>query len=155
MAAGYTVETAGDVALSAATAKTVLNVIPATNAPLRIVEVGVSFDGTSTTDTPIVVELCASTQATAGTKTTQAPVQIRGPLRTVQAAGARSYSAEPTVLTTLKRWRIHPQAGILYLLPLGREIEAYDVASATKGLCLRVTSAQSMNVQGYIEFEEG
>ena len=155
MPAGYTVETAGDVALSAATAKTILNVVPAANSPLRIVEIGVSFDGTSTTGTPVVVELCKSTQATAGTSTSQTPQQSRGPLRTVQASGARSYTAEPTVLTTIKRWRIHPQAGVIYLLPLGREIEAFDVAASTKGLCLRVTSAQTQNAQGYIEFEEG
>lgn len=155
MAAGYTVETAGDVALVAATVKTVLAVIPAAGAPLRIVAWSGSFDGISTTGTPIVVELMKSTQASAGTSTAQTPQQIRGALRTVQAAGARAYTVEPTVLTTLQRWRIHPQAGIPYLYPLGREIEAFDLAATTKALVLRVTSAQTQNFQGFLEVEEG
>jgi len=41
MAARYSAETGGDVALSAATAKTILNVIAGSNAMLRIVELAV------------------------------------------------------------------------------------------------------------------
>ena len=152
MAAGYTIETAGDVALTAATARTILNVINAANSLIRLCEFGVSFDGVSATAEPVTVELCSSTQATAGTSTSQPPVQIRGPTRTVQATGARSYTAEPTALTTLKRWLVHPQTGIVMQFPLGREPEQTTTAD---GLCLRVTAPATLNCQGYIEFEEG
>lgn len=152
MAAGYTVETTTDVALSAATAKTILSVINAANSLIRLCEFSVSFDGTSGTAEPVTVELCSSTQATAGTSTSQTPVQIRGPTRTVQASGARNYTAEPTVLTVLKRWLVHPQTGLVIQFPLGREPEQVTTADA---LCIRCTAPATVNAQGYIEFEEG
>ena len=53
MPAGYVVETTADVALSAATAKTILSVINASNALIRITELAVSFDGVSATAEPV------------------------------------------------------------------------------------------------------
>ncbi len=153
MAARYSVETTGDVALSAATAKTILSVICGSNALLRIIELGVSFDGTTATAEPVTVELCSSTQATAGTSSSQTPVQTGGPTRTVQASGARNYTAEPTVLTVLKRWLVRPDGGLFVLQsPLGREPEQVTTADA---LCLRCTAPASVNAQAYLEFEEG
>jgi len=152
MATGYTVETNGDVALTAATPKTIMSVINATNGLIRIVEIGVSFDGVTSTAEPVTVELCSSTQATAGTSTAHTIAQIRGSSRTVQATAARDYSGEPTTLTTLKRWLVHPQTGMVIQFPLGREPEQTVTADA---LCLRLTAPASVNVQGYMEFEEG
>lgn len=154
MPAGYTVETTADVALSAATAKTILSVIAAASKPLRVVEFGVSFDGTSATAEPVTVELCKSTQATTGTSTSQSPVQIRGATRTADASGARNYTAEPTVLTAIKRWLVHPQTGIVIPFPLGREPET-AIAADAEALCLRLTAPATVNAQAYIEFEEG
>ncbi|HEU4603744.1 MAG TPA: hypothetical protein VFS24_17345 [Steroidobacteraceae bacterium] len=152
MAAGYTVDSNGTIALSASTAKTVLSVINAANSLIRIVEFALSFDGTSGTATPALIELCYSTQAGVGASTSTTPQQVRGPTRTVQASGARNYTSEPTVLTTWKRWLVHPQTGIIVQFPLGREPECVVTADA---LCLRCTAAASVNVAGYIEFEEG
>lgn len=152
MPAGYTVETTANVSLSAATAKTVLSVVCASNAPIRICEFGISFNGTSPTAEPVTVELCSSTQAGAGTSTSQSPVQIRGPTRTVQASGARNFSAEPTTLTVLKRWLVHPQSGIVIQSPLGREPEQVVTADA---ICIRCTAPAAVSASGYIEFEEG
>jgi len=151
-APGYTVESSGDIALSAATAKTILSVINASNAIIRITEIGVSFDGTSGTAEPVTVELCGSTQGGAGTSTSHTIAQVRGPTRTVQATGARNYTAEPTTLTVRKRWLVHPQTGLVIQFPLGREPEQVTSANA---LCLRCTAPATVNVQGYIEFEEG
>jgi hypothetical protein len=151
MSAGYTVETTGDVALTAATAKTILSVINAANSLIRICEFSVSFDGTSGTAEPVTVELCSSTQAGAGTSTSQTPVQCRGPARAALATGARNYTAEPTVLTVLKRWLVHPQTGMVIQFPLGREPEQITTADA---LCLRCTAPATLNAQAYIEFEE-
>lgn len=149
---GYTVESTADIALSAATAKTVLSVINAANSLIRITEIGASFDGVSSTAEPVTVELCSSTQATAGTSTSHTIVQCRGPTRTVQATGARNYTAEPTTLTVLKRWLVHPQTGFVIQFPLGREPEQVTTADA---LALRCTAPATVNFQGYIEFEEG
>lgn len=152
MPAGYTVETAGDIALTAATAKTIMSIINAANGLIRLCELSVSFDGTSGTAEPVTVELCSSTQATAGTSTSHTIVQCRGPTRTVQATAARNYTAEPTVLTTLKRWLVHPQTGLHIQFPLGREPEQVVTADA---LCVRCTAPAGVNCQGHLEFEEG
>lgn len=152
MAAGYTAETNGDVALSAATAKTVLSVINAANSLIRICEFGIGCDGTSSTAEPITVELCYSTQATAGTSTSHTITQIRGATRTVQATAARNYTAEPTSLTVWKRWLLHPQTSMVVQFPLGREPECTVTSDA---LLLRCTAPATVNVQAYIEFEEG
>lgn len=149
---GYTVESNGDISLTAATARTILSVINAANSLIRICELSVSFDGTSGTAEPVTVELCSSTQATAGTSTSHTIAQVRGPTRTVQATGARAYTAEPTVLTVLKRWLAHPQTGLVIQFPLGREPEQVTTSDA---LCIRCTAPANVNVQGYLEFEEG
>lgn len=152
MAAGYTVDTTGDVALTAATAKSIVSVVAAANAPIKVTEISVSFDGTSSTAEPVTVELCLSTEATAGTSTSQTPVQIRGATRTVQASGKRNFTAEPTVLTAVKRWLVHPQTTYTIQFPLGREVEQNTTQDA---VVLRCTAPASVNCQGYIEFEEG
>jgi hypothetical protein len=154
MAAGYVLRTAGTVALTAATAKTIVNVIAGTTALFRICELSVSFDGATATAVPATVDLCASTQAGAGTPgSSPAPTQIRGPTRTVQAAGRLAYSAEPTVLTVLKSWLVPVFNGLFVIqFPLGREPE--QIVSANAYL-IRVTAPAVVNVMGYLEIEEG
>jgi hypothetical protein len=151
MPAGYTVETTADVALTAATAKTILGIVAASGVACRLVEAGISFDGVSATAEPVTVELCRSSGAGAGTSTSQTPVQTRGATRTVQCSGARNYTAEPTTLTVLKRWLLHPQTGMMHQLPLGREPEH----TGAGGLFLRCTAPANVNAQAYMEFEEG
>jgi hypothetical protein len=151
---GYVIETAGAIALTAATAKTILNVISGANAINRLTELSVSFDGVTPTAVPVLVELCYSTQATAGTPgASPTPTQIRGATRTCQATAGRNYSAEPTVLTTWKRWLVPAFNGLLVVqFPLGREPEQIVTAD---GMLLRCTAPAGVNVQGYMEFEEG
>jgi len=153
MPARYTVESNGDVALVAATAKTIVNWINGANALVRAIELAVSFDGTSSTAEPVTVELCSSTQATGGTSTTHTIVQTGGPTRTPEGSAERAYSIEPTVLTVLKRWLVRADGGLLVLpFPLGREPEQVVTAD---GLCIRCTAPAAVNCQAYLEVEEG
>lgn len=152
MPAGYVAETTADVALTAATAKTILSIINGSNATIRLVEASISFDGTSSSAEPVTVELCFSTEATAGTATSQSLVQTRGATRTPQCSAKRNFTAEPTVLTVVRQWRIHPQTGITYPLPLGREIEQITTADA---ICLRGTAPANVNCGSHMEVEEG
>lgn len=151
MPAGYTVESNGDIALTAATAKTVLSVINAANSLIRIVEISAGFDAAAGAEA-VTVELCSSTEATAGTATAHTIAQCRGPTRTVQATAKRNFTAEPTVLTVLKRWLVPPNSSMVIQFPLGREPEQVTTADA---LVLRCTSPANVNFQGHIEFEEG
>jgi hypothetical protein len=148
-----TVDTTADVDLTAATAKTILMYICAANTPARIVEFSVSFDGVVAGAEPCTVELVFSTQAGAGTTTSQTPLATSGPIRAVQGTGARNYTVEPTVLSVRKRWLVHPQAGIVMQFPLGREPQQNTSAG---GIGIRVTSPGGVeNCQGYIEIDEG
>lgn len=154
MPAGYSFTTVGSLALTAATAKTILNLINSSTGLVRVVGFSVSFDGVTASAVPAVVELCQSTQAGAGTPGT-APtiVQGRGPTRTVQATAQQGYTAEPTALTAFQRYFVPAFNGLLAIqFPLGREPE---MVTASRGLCLRVTAPAVVNVSGWLEFEEG
>ena len=150
---GYTITSGTSaVALSAATAKTVLGVVAASNVAARLTEFGVSFDGAPATAVPVLVELCDSTGATAGTPgATPTPKQVRGITRAAQATAGNAYSAEPTTLTAIKQWLVHAQTGMVLQSPLGREVEHVGAG----GLFLRITAPATVNVRAYMEFEEG
>lgn len=140
------------VPLLASTAKTVINVINASNALVRLVEFSVNLDGTDATKT-CLIELCKSTQATAGTGSAVTLVQTYGPTRAAQSSAVKGYGTDPTVLTVIKRWRISSAAGSFTAqFPLGREAEQITSANS---ICLRLTSTGAVNADGYIEFEEG
>jgi len=149
--AGYAGHSGAAVALTAATAKTVIAITGVANSVLRLTEFGISFDGVTAGNTPVLVELCKNTQAGAGTNTDGTPDQIRGITRTAQSDIKFNYTAEPTALTAIKAWRVHPQTGIDIKWPLGREPEQ---AGAT-GYAIRVTAAQAVNCRVFVEWEEG
>ena len=153
MSNGYIVTSGAALALSAATARTMVAVVAAANVTARLVEFGVSFDGVTSTAIPVLVELCDGSGGAAGTSTSQTPRQIRGNPRTVQCAGANTYTAgnEPTTLTVIKQWLVHPQTGIVVQFPLGREPEH----AGAGGLMIRLTAPATVNARGYLEFEEG
>lgn len=158
MAAGFVVKTGTTAtALVAATAKTLVNLITGTRS-LTLVELSIGFDGTTSTNTPVLVELCGSTQATAGTPgSSPAPTPIRpaGGDASIFTA-AVDYTAEPTVLTPTKHWLLTPNGGLLVIqFPLGREYwTTTAAASAAKGLALRATAPQAVNARAYMEAEE-
>lgn len=154
MSSRYTVETNGDVALTAATAKTIMSVINGANSINRLIELSVSFDGTTPNAESVTIELCKSTQAGAGSSTSHTMAQSGGPTRNAQSTAARNYTSEPTVLTVIKRWLIHPAGGGLLLQgPQGREIA--EQITGSNALAVRCTAPAGVNAQGYMEVEEG
>lgn len=145
----------GVTAATAGTAKTVLNLISASNRAAKLTEVGIGFIGASGSAKPVLVELCTSTQGGAGSgssSVTPAPLDP-GDASTAQATAAKGYTSEPTTLTVIKSWRVHPQAGLVIQFPLGREPRT----GIAKGLALRVTfetGETTTNIDAYYEFEE-
>ena len=153
MPAGYVITTEGAQPLTAATAETMLNFINAANSKLLLVEFSVSFDGVTATAVPVLVELCHSTQAGAGTSSSATIRQIRGATRTVQGTAERQYTVEPTVITVLKEWLVRPDGGLLHLqFPLGREPEQNTTLD---GLLLRATAPATVNARASMEVENG
>lgn len=157
MANGFTVKTGTTAtALSAATARTLCNVITGTR-PIILVEFGVSFDGVTATAVPVLVELCGSTQGAAGTLTAFTPLPIRpmGGDASIATAGI-DYTVEPTTVTPFKHWLVTPNGGLVVIqFPLGREMFGTSgAASAGKGILIRCTAPAAVNARGYMEFEE-
>ncbi|MGL5936018.1 MAG: hypothetical protein ACRCZI_10425 [Cetobacterium sp.] len=106
----FTVKPTAEVSLSAATAKTVLQVKAPANQRVKIKGWGVYFDGTSVSAEPINVKLVR--QSTAGTMSAVTPAKCDDSLpETVQSSASVNASVEPTTGEVLQFRNIHPQSG--------------------------------------------
>jgi hypothetical protein len=143
--------TPADVALAAATAKTVLQLATTagTNFPRAIVkQIGIFFDGATTTNTPVHIKVVR--QTTTGTGTTVTPVAVGDSADAILSVGAYNFSAEPTAGNVLYQCKVHPQSGFAMILPLGLEI----VVPANTRLGIVCTAAQIVNCSSTIWLEE-
>ena len=159
---GDVVNTGGSaIALSAATAKTVMYVNSGANVDCCLSEFAIGFDGVNAAATPVLVELTQGTKAsnsTPGTGSTSfTPLQVRGwPVKSAASAAANTCTSEPTVQTSVKQWLLTPNGGLLVMqYPLGKEPSGHNIAS-TAGLqiALRVTAPATVNCRGYMEWDE-
>lgn len=138
------------VALVAGTAKTIVQVIPGTNTPVRVVEIGVSFNGITATDVPVTVDLLRQSTAGSSSALTLVADQEQN-TKTVVATALKTFTAEPTAGNVLRTWYVTPIGGLFVLqFPLGREVDALSSRIALR--CNAPTSAVS--VSAYISFEE-
>ena len=152
--AGYECSTEADVALVASTAQSVLGVLAPAQFGCDLRGFTIAFDGVTTTDKPVLVEICASTFATngPGTNSTSNTVnQIYGRSVTAGFTGAYHWTTEPTVLTVVKVFRVTPNGGTFdYDWPLGETLDN-DVS---KGFAMRLTAPTSaVNARATFRFE--
>lgn len=152
--AGYTLQTGAAVALSAATAKTVLCVIAPAQFGIDLKKVRVGFDGVTSSAVPVLCELMTSTLATNSTpgtnNTTGTVTQIYGRSITAGFTGFYASTTEPTVLTAFDQWLLTPNGGLLfYDFPLG---DTPDTA-VSAGIVLRCTAPAAVNVRASFTFE--
>jgi hypothetical protein len=148
---GYSLVNAAAVALVAATAKTVLSAIAPAQFGVDLKKFRVAFDGVTATAVPVLVEVCRSTQATAGTSGTAVTVQqVYGPTITAGFTGGSNFSAEPTALTVLDSFLLDPNKGVvLYDYPLG---DTPDTA-VSQAIVIRCTAPAAVNVRAGLVFE--
>jgi hypothetical protein len=144
------VTTEGEIALAAATAKTILQLVAPTNQRLAVRGFSVSFDGISATAEPVQVDLVKQTAA--GTMSAATPVaeQIGLGSEAIQATAQKNATAEPTTTDVIRRYNIHPQTGREVRFGLDDEI----VLAGAARLGLRCTAPAVVNVVGHITFEE-
>lgn len=149
--AGYSLANAAAVALAAATAKVILNVIAPAQFGIDLKKVRLGTDGVTATATPILVEVCRSTQATAGTSVTAVTVQqVYGPSIVAGFTGGSNYSADPTALTVVESWLVDPnKSTLLYDFPLGDTPDTL----VSQGMCIRCTAPAVVNVRATLIFE--
>ena len=151
--AGYSIPAGADVALSAATAKSVIGVAAASSFGVDLKKLRCSFNGVTAADTPVLVQVCYATFATnaPGTASTSiTPVQVYGRAITAGFTAARNWTTEPTVLTVLDEWDLTPCGGtVLYDLPLG---DTFDSA-VSEGFVVRCTAAAGVSWRGTLLVE--
>lgn len=150
--AGYSIITTADIALSAATAKSVLGIRGNAAFGVDLIGIRFGFDGVSGSAEPVTIDLCYATFATnaPGTNSTsRTPAQLYGRVLTHGFTGGSNWTAEPTVLTVIDSWLWHPQSGIIYDVPLGT---SYDSAFS-EGFVLRMTAPAAVNVNAGFKFE--
>lgn len=152
--AGYSVQAGAAVALSAATAKTVLFVVAPAQFGVDLKKWRVAFDGVTASAVPALVEVCAlsaATNSTAGTGNTSATV-LQGYGRAVTAGFTAGYNctSEPTVLTVIDSILVTPNGGVVvYDYPLG-DTPDNDVS---KGFAIRLTAPAAVNARAAMWFE--
>lgn len=137
------------VSLVAATAKTIVQIVPATNTPCRVVEIGVSFNSVTSTDVPVLVQLLRQTTAGTSSALTMAAEQ-ESIGKSVVATALKTFTVEPTSGNILRDWYVTPVGGLFVVqFPLGREI---DAMSNRIGLRCNAPGAQTVNA--YVVIEE-
>ena len=146
--------TTPEVALTAATPKTVGQLRSSANQRLKLLKWGVYFDGVSPSAEPVQVRLLRQTTAIGGTPTAVAPAMVGTGSETVQSAFAYSAGGtEPTGGNVLEAIEVHPQAGYEYTYPLGQEIAVTGGASVGY-LGVECTAPAAVNVRCQLKWEE-
>ena len=136
-------------------AKTVLNLIAGANQPVQLIEWGVSMDGVTSSAVPATVNLCQSTQATAGTSGGSIPaiVQEKGRSITAQMTTGHNYTAEPTALTIIEQVYVPQFMGVYVRSYLPGDGPDTDLSGGTvKALAIRVNVSANVNVLAYARF---
>lgn len=151
--AGYKASTEGAVALSAATAKSVLGFTAPAQFGCDLKKLRLAFDGVTASAVPALVELCYATFATNPPGTNSTTVTVRqgyGRAITPGFTAAKTWTTEPTVLTVLDEWYLTPCGGLaIYDFPLGDTLDS-DVSN---GFVLRVNAPAAVNCRGTFWFE--
>jgi hypothetical protein len=151
MASVYSVTTQSEEALAAATAETVVQLRGSTAVKAKIVEWGVSFDGTSATAEPVRVRLLRqTTDGTSGTAGTEVAWDPDNP--TANCTSHLDFSAEPAAGDVLADYEVHPQTGIVVQYPLGREPTLDNAATSRVGIDCNAPA--TVNAVAYLVWEE-
>lgn len=147
MTVQYVISTS-NVALTAATAKTVIEGVSTANVPLEWIAVDITFDGVTATAVPVRVDFC--TYAATGTGTANTPKKLGQAQGNAQSTWKINDTVEPTTPTILFSWYVPPTSGLQYLWPLGREL--FHGVSTVQGI--RLTAPATVNAIVNLVIEE-
>jgi hypothetical protein len=149
---GYSVVTGAAIALSAATAKSIIGVMAGASFGIDLQKYRISFDGDAVA-VPVLVELCQATFATnaPGTNSTSlTPVQSYGRAIAHGVTAASNWTSEPTVLTVIDEQLLTPNSGLeVYDFPLGNTPDS----AVSTGFVLRLTAPATVNARATLKWE--
>lgn len=149
MAAFQGQATTAEIALSAATAKTLVQVVAATNHRVKLLGWGIFFDGTSTTAEPVQVRVLR--QTTAGTMSALTPTKRDDSIAdTLLTTAQHTATVEPTAGDVLEVIECHPQQGYQVWYPLGAEV----IIGGGDRLGVEATAPATVNARAVCYFEE-
>lgn len=153
---GYSCTTEGAVALSAATAKSIIGVksgATTANHGVDLIKWRVAFDGVTASAVPVLVEICACTFGAnaPGTNSTSTTVrQDYGRLASTGFTSGKTWTTEPTTITVIDEFLLTPNAGvILYDYSLGTSPDS----ALGEGFVIRCTAPATVNVRSTLWFE--
>ena len=145
----FALGTEGEVALVAATAKTVLQVVAPANQRVLVKNFHISFDGVSATAEPVVVQL--RRQTTAGTMSAATPRKKDDDIATaIQSTGLKNATVEPTDGDILKEIEVHPQAGY----ESEKELMQEWIIGGGDRIAIKATAPAAVNCVASMECEE-
>lgn len=139
-----------EVALAAATTKTVIQIIAPTNHRVKVMGWGVFFDGVSATAEPVQVELLRQTSA--GTMSALTPVKTDAASETLLTTAQHTATVEPAASDVLDAVEVHPQAG--YERICSTPGSQLFVVGGGGRVGIRCTAPAAVNVRAKIFFEE-
>lgn len=152
-AVGYSCTTEGAVALSAATAKSIIGARAHANSGLQLKGFDVAFDGVTAAAVPVLVEVCYSTfgaNAPGTNSTSTTPRQNYGRSLTAGFTSGKNWTTEPTTLTVIKEFLLAPDKGIFsFLFPLGMEPDC----ALSEGFVIRCNAPAAVNVRATLHLE--
>ena len=144
---GYSFTTEGAVALTAATAKTVIGVKSHANFGLSLTGWTVGFDGVTASAVPVLAEIGYCTWATNSPGTASTATTEQQEYGRVIAAGftaGKTWTTEPTVITVLQEFLLSPNGGlVVFEYPLGKEPDC----ALAEGFVLRLTAPAAVNAR--------
>ena len=133
-----------EVSLSAGVAKTVLQIVATANHRSVIRSFSVHGKGIVSTDTPMRVRVLR--QTTAGTMSAGTVVKNDdSDSETLQTSSQINASAEPTAGDVIDVFEVHPQTGLIVMLPPGDEIQVRG--GQRVGFEVLATQAQTVTIK--------
>ena len=151
----FSIPTSSTIALSAATAKTILQARTPTNQAVAFRGFAVSFDGDTGSNKPVLVELCR--YSSNGTMTSAAGIKDDpGRGETIQTGAFKNATLEPAPDTSignsgiLRQWHVHPQTGYDRMFD---DLEEIIIPGGTR-FGLRCTAPDAVNAVGQMNLEE-
>ncbi len=146
----FSLTTSVEIALVAATVKTVLQLVAPAAQRVAVSEATISFDGISNTAEPVLVNVRRET--TAGVATARNPLQLDNDIATALAStGQENFTTEPSNNDILATMNIHPQAGVIYQLPIP---DGEIIIGSGDRLGIEVTAPAAVNCLASFRGEE-
>lgn len=144
----FGVASTAPVALTAATAKTAVQIQAVTNHRVKVTGWAVYFDGIASTAVPIRARLVR--QTTAGTMSVLTLVKTANRPETLLTTGTSNAAAEPTLGDVVDIALVHPQQGYEVKFTPGQEI----IVGGGERIGIEVNAPAAVNVTAKIFFEE-